>query len=184
MGPGLCHGGRPPISFKPWLILMCPLIKELWSRGSEVGGIRCNAKAEVVRAEGPQRKCRRPSAMPPLSGRALPAPSCPGPGPQGPCKTRMPRGFWRVAVVTPRLQLAVPSDGFVTKAGNEFEQEPARNACGPGGGLPHCLAPTWLPDSRLALPRGSPFPTWERAVVSAHPPGRHCTDEYQGEKRM
>ncbi|XP_073659535.1 dual specificity mitogen-activated protein kinase kinase 2 isoform X3 [Tursiops truncatus] len=55
-------------------ISICMEHMELWSRGSEVGGIRCNAKAEVVRAEGPQRKCRRPSAMPPLSelhGRAF-----------------------------------------------------------------------------------------------------------------
>ena len=55
------EGGRP--SLKPWLILMCSFIKELWSRGSEVGGIRCNESRS-----GQSR--RPPEEMPPALCRA------------------------------------------------------------------------------------------------------------------
>ena len=85
-------------------------------------------------------------------------------------------GFQQAASVTPGLQRTVLSDGFVMKAGNEFKQEPARNACEPQGGFsPQLFCP------RLAVPSGCPFLTGEKVVVSAHPPGHLLTDESQAE---
>ena len=110
-------------------------------------------KAEVVRAEGPWRKHCRPSATRPRQVEPCLSPAVQAPDLGGPCKTRMQCGFQQAASVTPSLQPTVLSDGFVMKTGNEFEQEPTRNACEPQGGFPpSCFAPTWqCPTGALSL---------------------------------
>ena len=133
-------------------------------------------KAEVVRAEGSWRKHCRPSATRPRQVEPCPSPAVQASALGGPCKTRMQCGFQQAASVTPGLQRTVLSDGFVMKAGNEFKQEPARNACEPQGGFsPQLFCP------RLAVPSGCPFLTGEKVVVSAHPPGHLLADESQAE---
>lgn len=84
-------------------------------------------KAEVVRAAGVGG-----NAADPLLSRDQQVWSCrlpchPSSGPPGPCKTQGAGGF-RHSGFGYSLQTTTSSDSFVMKAGNEFEQAPARKA--------------------------------------------------------